>query len=155
MADDVFFLDDIENQIIKNIERNKQILHESFIFHAFSYEIYEDGLCVDSGVCQITINAHASDYDMSFYVQHNNEISIDKHFSIDFRSDDLLMDRIVYGRLPDNISNNMYVGSNTLPIVCEIFPQKNVLRFALLSPLRLIEFTGVIKELDVDKNHVY
>lgn len=147
MADDVFFPNDIENQVIKNIEKNRQLLHKSFIFHASSYEIYESGQCTDSGVCQITINAHASDYDMSFYVQHNNEISIDKYFSIEFRSDDLLMDRIEYGRLPIK----PHVGSNTLPIVCEIFQQYNILRFALLSPLRLIEFMGTIKKLDVDE----
>lgn len=151
MNEGVFFLGDIENKIIENIEKNKRMLYESFIFQASSYEIYENGRCLKSEKCQITINAYASDYDISFYVQHNNEIGIDKHFSIEFRSDDLLIDRIVYGRLP----TNMYIGSNTLPIVCEIFTQKNVLRFAILSPLRLIEFTGTIQKIGVDENNIF
>lgn len=150
MNNDIFFLDDIENQLFNNIKKNQEILHEPFIFHAYNYEIYEKGKLLKSEKCNITINAFTSDYEISFFIQHNNEIIINNKFSIEFRSDDLLIDRIQYGRLPQN----MNIGSNTLPIVCEIFPQKNILRFAVLLPLRLIEFTGHLQKLNLDKNNI-
>lgn len=141
MENDIVFFDDVENEVGKIVEQNKNVLHKSFVFYATSYEIYGNGQCLKSGICQITIKACASKNDISFSIQNNNEINIDNHFSMEFRSDDLLMDRIVYGRLSDNT----YVGSNSFPVVCEIFIQKNLLRFALLSPLRLIEFSGCIE----------
>jgi hypothetical protein len=51
---------------------------------------------------------------------------------------DILEDRIMYGRLPDNFSWQ----DPTDPLVCEIFANKTCIRFAMLSPLRIIELTG-------------
>ena len=51
---------------------------------------------------------------------------------------DILQDRIMYGRLPQFEDNCR----SLVPVVCEIFNNMTTIRFALLKPLRIIEFHG-------------
>ena len=51
---------------------------------------------------------------------------------------DILEDRIQYGRIPDNMSWS----DPSEPVVCNIFSNKTCIRFAMMSPLRIVEFIG-------------
>ena len=53
-------------------------------------------------------------------------------------SGDILEDRIQYGRIPESFSWN----DSTDPVVCNIFANKTCIRFAMMSPLRIVEFFG-------------
>lgn len=69
----------------------------------------------------------------------DNPTYIDNEFSFPLACDNLLEDRVQYGRL----SPVDYVSGNSLhPIVCNIFPITGILRFATPNPLRLVEFSG-------------
>lgn len=72
----------------------------------------------------------------------NNPTYIDNQFSFPCAIDDLLEDRVQYGRLRpiDYVS-----GVVSTPIVCNIFPQTGILCLATPNPLRLVEFTGVFQ----------
>ena len=61
---------------------------------------------------------------------------------------DVLEDRVQYGRLPEYLPNNL---SSKTPIVCNIFVNEpsedmNCIRFAMMAPLRLVEFYGSFDE---------
>lgn len=71
-----------------------------------------------------------------------NPTYIDDIFSLPTSSDDLLEDRVQYGRLR---SIDYISGVSSKPIVCNIFPQNGILRFATPNPLRLVEFSGKFK----------
>ena len=71
-----------------------------------------------------------------------NPTYIDDKFSLPTNSDDLLEDRVQYGRLR---SIDYISGISSKPIVCNIFPQNGILRFATPNPLRLVEFSGIFK----------
>ena len=75
---------------------------------------------------------------------YNNSTYISDSFSLPTEQDDLLDDRIQYGRLK---STDYFSGNKFLPIVCNIFPQSGILRFATPNPLRVLEFTGHYKVL--------
>ena len=92
----------------------KSIYLTPFVFRATRYEEYKDGICIG---------------------QQNVDIQI---ISKVINNGDILEDRIMYGRLPDNFSWQ----DPTDPLVCEIFANKTCIRFAMLSPLRIIELTG-------------
>lgn len=51
---------------------------------------------------------------------------------------DILEDRIQYGRIPNSFSWN----DSNEPLVCNIFNNMTCIRFAMLSPLRIVEFHG-------------
>lgn len=51
---------------------------------------------------------------------------------------DILNDRIQYGRIPDSMS---WYDPNE-PVVCNIFNNMRCIRFAMMSPLRIVEFHG-------------
>ena len=51
---------------------------------------------------------------------------------------DVLEDRIQYGRIPDSFCWN----DPNEPLVCNIFKNMTCIRFAMLSPLRIVEFQG-------------
>jgi hypothetical protein len=72
----------------------------------------------------------------------NNPTYIDNFFSFTILSDDLLEDRVQYGRLNPI---DYVTGVASTPIVCNIFPQNGVIRFATPNPLRLVEFSGIFK----------
>lgn len=118
------------------------LLNRSFTFYADSFEEYQNGRCINRGMCNAQIIALVHYGKVDFSIINSNSLSISTRFSINLGgTDDLLEDRIQYGRLP----MNMYSSNSYLPIVCNIFPQNNLLRFAMLSPLRLIEFRGHIE----------
>lgn len=117
-------------------------LHHSFNFDATNYEIYENGCCIQRAKCNTHVSAkHSVFFGMSFEMS-NNPTYIDNQFSFPCAIDDLLEDRVQYGRLRpiDYVS-----GVVSTPIVCNIFPQTGILRFATPNPLRLVEFTGVFQ----------
>ena len=118
------------------------LLNRSFTFYADSFEEYQNGRCINRGMCNAQIRAAVHYGKVDFSIINGNSLSISTRFSINLgEPDDLLEDRIQYGRLP----MNMYSINSYLPIVCNIFPQNNLLRFGMLSPLRLIEFHGRIE----------
>lgn len=68
-------------------------------------------------------------------------MSIKRNFGIPvfgIAKGDILEDRIQYGRIPDNFNFN----DPTDPVVCNIFSNKTCIRFAMMSPLRIVEFYG-------------
>lgn len=115
------------------------ILHNSFEFNAISYEVYEDGCCIKRAKCSTHISAEYSLFIGMMFRLTNNPTYIEDKFTLKTASDDLLEDRVQYGRLRpiDYID-----GISSSPIVCNIFPQKGILRFATPNPLRLVEFLG-------------
>lgn len=140
---DIINFEELEERA-KNLSRTlTNLLYESFEFQSSSFEVYENGMCIDYGSCNTFIRAKVLNNTIKFSLLNNDSIDIDTSFSFQFYKDDLLNDRIQYGRLPVNFN----IGNSTLPVVCNIFPNKNIIRFALLSPLRVIEFTGTIKKL--------
>ena len=72
----------------------------------------------------------------------NNSTYIDDQFSFATAFDDLLEDRVQYGRLR---SIDCVSGVMSTPVVCNIFPQNGILRFATPNPLRLVEFSGIFQ----------
>ena len=56
---------------------------------------------------------------------------------------DILQDRVQSGRLPKSLS---WEDPNE-PIVCNILNSMHCIRFAMLSPLRIIEFFGEFEEI--------
>lgn len=115
------------------------MLRKSFEFNATSYEIYENGHCIHRAMCNTHILAEYSIFIGMMFKIRNNTTYIDDKFSLSTSSDDLLEDRVQYGRLrPSDYMN----GISSTPIVCNIFPQQGVLRFATPNPLRLVEFSG-------------
>lgn len=119
------------------------MLHNSFTFTATSYEIYENGHCLKHAMCNTVISA---EYFLLFtgiiFWLSNNPTYIDDNFTLSTSSDDLLEDRVQYGRL---CSADFDSGDPSLPVVCNIFPQNGIIRFATPNPLRLVEFTGTFK----------
>ena len=76
-----------------------------------------------------------------FHLEGNMPMNMKRNFGLPVfgvERGDILEDRIMYGRLPDSYSWQ----DPTDPLVCEIFANKTCIRFAMLSPLRIIEFTG-------------
>lgn len=115
------------------------ILHKSFEFDAMTYEIYENGRCIQRARCNTHIVAEFSPHSEIVFAIHKNLTYICDKFSFVAAHDDLLVDRVQYGRLRP--IDNVY-GEISTPIACNIFPQKGVLRFVTPNPLRLVEFTG-------------
>lgn len=119
----------------------ESVLHKSFKFEAKSYEIWQDGCCIRCATCSTCATAEYEDSlfaSMKFRLM-DNPTYIDNEFSFPLACDDLLEDRVQYGRLSpvDYVS-----GSSLHPIVCNIFPITGILRFATPNPLRLVEFSG-------------
>lgn len=117
------------------------ILHQSFEFYAKSYEIYENGHCIKQATCNTTVIAEYSTLEMNFKL-FNNPTYIDNEFTLSISSDDLLNDRVQYGRLRPT---DFIAGNPSTPTVCNIFLQNGVLRFATPNTIRLIEFSGIFK----------
>lgn len=118
------------------------LLHRSFEFEATSYEIYENGRCIQRAKCNACISAEYSQFSRMVFKVSNNPTYIDDRFFFETSFDDLLEDRVQYGRIRpiDCIGGVM-----STPIVCNIFPQNGILRFATPNPLRLVEFSGIFK----------
>lgn len=117
-------------------------LHHSFIFIATGYEVYENGHCLKHEMCNTIISAEHSIYAGMIFRLSKSPNIICNNFTLPTSSDDLLEDRVQYGRL---CSADFYSGDSSLPVVCNIFPQNGILRFATPNPLRLVEFKGTLQ----------
>lgn len=119
-----------------------------FVFNATSYEEYRDGKCIGKGNVSTRIISKTKDVDgywpykfVFFHLEGDLPMSIKRNFGIPvfgIANGDILEDRIQYGRIPDNFSFN----DPTDPVVCNIFSNKTCIRFAMMSPLRIVEFNG-------------
>lgn len=118
------------------------------MFKATRYEEYRDGLCIGKGNVSIkiiskTINDNET-YPYKFAMFHldgNLPMSIKRNFGLPvfgIEQGDILEDRLQYGRIPDSFCWD----NPTDPVVCNIFANKACIRFAMMSPLRIVEFFG-------------
>lgn len=145
------------------------IYKKTFVFKANCFEEYENGKCVNQGAVECTIQAHemyfdpydvfsmaefnelgskvgGSDVDggMSFSLTGNIPSGINTKFNLPIiEEDDVLPDRIQYGRL----TNRPWKDSKE-PVVCNIFNNMKCIRFAMTSPLRIIEFYGNFTKIE-------
>lgn len=119
----------------------KSIYLTPFVFRATRYEEYKDGICIDHQNVDIQIISKVINNCAMFHLEGNMPMNMKRNFGLPVfgvESGDILEDRIMYGRLPDSFSWQDPVD----PLVCEIFANKKCIRFAMLSPLRIIELTG-------------
>lgn len=125
----------------KNI-MDSSIYCKSFIFEAKSFEEYQDGKCIKKGFCNTVIIAKIMNSEcIGMVLQNDIPVKINNHFGLPIfgvHRGDILQDRIQYGRVPDSFS---WSDSNE-PLVCNIFNDMKTIRFAMMSPLRIVEFTG-------------
>ncbi len=129
----------------------KELYCEPFVFKATYYEEYQDGQCIGKGEIAVKVisktvdNRTAFPYKFAmFHLEGELPMSIKRNFGIPVFGEehgDILDDRIQYGRIPDNMSWN----DSSDPVVCNIFDNRNCIRFAMMSPLRIVEFTGVFE----------
>lgn len=120
--------------------RPNQIYGNSFVFHATRYEEWCNQRCTRQGSVDATITAQVSGRSVRFCIDGNPQIQVDSVFSLPMTdADDVLADRVQYGRLPMFQPNNL---SSSTPIVCNIFFNMTCIRFAMMAPLRIVEFYG-------------
>ena len=144
------------------------IYKKSFVFEAKRFEEYQNGKCVRQGTIECSIKAHEmffSPYDvtsmanydelqskvggvdidggMTFSLSGNMPSGINTKFNLPIiEEDDVLSDRVQYGRL-----TNRAWRDNNEPVVCNIFNNMECIRFAMTSPLRIIEFFGEFTDI--------
>ena len=115
---------------------------KSFIFEANRFEEYQDGKCIGKGTCNTQIIAKVLNPEtIGFVLQNDVPIKINTHFGLPIfgiQRGDVLNDRVQYGRIPDSFS---WEDPNE-PVVCNIFNNLICIRFAMMSPLRMVEFYG-------------
>lgn len=121
----------------------KKLYCKSFVFAATSFDEYsQDGRSVNKGICKTKIIAKVMNSEcIGFLLQSDAPVEINQRFGLPImgiQKGDILDDRIMYGRLPDSFS---WDDSNE-PLVCEINSSLTCVRFAMMSPLRLVEFQG-------------
>lgn len=123
------------------------IYRKSFIFEAKSFEEYQDGRRISSGLCNTTIIAKVFNNEcIGMIFQGKVPVMINTKFGLPIfgpQSGDVLNDRVQYGRIPDSMS---WPDSNE-PIVCNIFNTMTCIRFAMMSPLRIVEFHGQFTDI--------
>lgn len=111
-----------------------------FVFHATRYEEWRDQRCTRKGNVNTMITAQVSGHSVRFSIDGNPPIQLDDTFTLPMTdADDVLADRVQYGRLPRFATN---YDTQTKPIVCNIFFNMTCIRFAMLQPLRIVEFYG-------------
>ena len=124
-----------------------QLYKKSFIFEASSFEEYQDGICIRRGHCRIDVIAKVmNDECIGMMLQGEIPTKINRSFGLPIfspQNGDVLIDRIQYGRIPDTMC---WHDSNE-PIVCNIFNNMTCIRFAMLSPLRIVEFHGKFADI--------
>ena len=119
----------------------KSIYLTPFVFRATRYEEYNDGICIGQQNVDIQIVSKVINNCAMFHLEGDMPMKIKRNFGLPVfgvERGDILEDRIMYGRLPDSFSWQ----DPTDPLVCEIFANKTCIRFAMLSPLMIIEFSG-------------
>ena len=121
------------------------IYRKSFVFQATRFEEYQNGKCISQGNIDTEILAKVVkdgfDEVIVFNLRNNRPNSINFCFGLPIfgiQAGDVLSDRIQYGRLPDS----MCWSDSKEPLVCNIFNNMRCIRFAMCSPLRIIEFYG-------------
>ena len=118
------------------------VYKKSFIFEASNFEEYQDGRCIGRGPCTVTVVAKVmNDEGMAMMLQGEIPTKMNRTFGLPIfglQRGDVLDDRIEYGRLPDS----MCWHDPNEPIVCDVFNNMTCIRFAMLSPLRIVEFYG-------------
>ena len=124
-----------------------RIYKKSFVFKSSSFEEYQDGRCISKGGCSITIIAKVlNDECIGMMLQGSIPIIINSRFGLPIlgaQYGDVLEDRIQYGRVPASMS---WSDSNE-PVVCNIFNNMTCIRFAMMSPLRIVEFYGKFTDI--------
>lgn len=144
------------------------IYKKSFVFEAKRFEEYQNGKCIRQGAIECTIKAHemffspydvmsVANYDelqskvggldidggMSFSLLGNIPSGINAKFNLPImEEDDVLPDRVQYGRLTNSAWRDYKE-----PVVCNIFNNMECIRFAMTSPLRIIEFLGEFTDI--------
>lgn len=130
---------------------NMQIYKKSFIFEASSFEEYQDGHCIGRGPCSITVMAKVlSDECIGMAIQGVLPVRINTRFGLPIfgvEAGDVLSDRVQYGRIPDSMSWD----DRNEPLVCNIFNNMKCVRFAMMSPLRIVEFYGRFTDIRIIK----
>lgn len=119
----------------------RKIYCTPFVFKAVKYEEYQDGKCIGQGNVDIQIISKVIAACAMFYLKGDLPMQIKRNFGLPvfgIEHGDILEDRIQYGRIPDNFRWD----DPTDPVVCNIFANKTCIRFAMMSPLRIIEFFG-------------
>lgn len=124
-----------------------QIYRKSFIFDAVCFEEYQDGICTSKGICNTRIIAKVlTDDCIGMMLQNQIPVRINDHWGLPIfgiEHGDILEDRVQYGRIPDSYS---WSDSNE-PVVCNIFNNMTCIRFAMMSPLRIVEFYGKFTDI--------
>lgn len=124
-----------------------RIYKKNFIFKAHGFEEYANGVCIRKGSVNTTIVAKVlNSSTIAFGLLDDVPSGINSRFGLPILGTpcgDVLEDRIQYGRIPDSFS---WDDSNE-PVVCTIFNNMTCIRFAMMSPLRIVEFYG--KFLDI------
>lgn len=125
----------------------QNIYRKSFIFQTTRFEEYQNGRLIQQGSCNTTIIAKVISSDtIAMMLQNDIPVRINQRFGLPIfgsQNGDILADRIQYGRIPDSFSWN----DSNEPIVCNIFNNLTCIRFAMLSPLRIVEFYGQFTDI--------
>lgn len=119
-----------------------EIYKNNFIFKANRFEEYSNGVCLNKGTTNTTIVAKIMDKN-TIAVELLDVIPtrIYSRFGLSIfgvQHGDILEDRIQYGRIP----NSFTWDDPQEPLVCNIFKNMESIRFAMLSPLRIVDFYG-------------
>lgn len=124
-----------------------QVYKKSFIFEASAFEEYMNGRCINRGKCNTTIVAKVLNHEcIGMMLQGEIPVRINNRFGFPIfgaHNGDILEDRVQYGRIPDS----MRWADSDEPIVCNIFNTMTSIRFAMLSPLRIVEFNGKFTDM--------
>ena len=78
--------------------------------------------------------------------QGNIPVKINSRFGLPILGSqygDVLNDRIQYGRIPDSMNWH----DSKEPVVCNIFNNMTCIRFAMMSPLRIVDFYGQFTDI--------
>lgn len=119
----------------------KELYCTPFVFRATHYEEYQDGRCTGQGNLSVQIISKVVNNCALFHLEGALPMNIKRNFGLPvfgINRGDILEDRIQYGRIPDNMSWS----DPSDPVVCNIFSNKTCIRFAMMSPLRIVEFIG-------------
>jgi len=119
----------------------KELYCTPFVFRATRYEEYQDGRCTGQGNLSVQIISKVMNNCAMFHLEGTLPMNIKRNFGLPvfgINRGDILEDRIQYGRIPDNMSWS----DSSDPVVCNIFSNKTCIRFAMMSPLRIVEFIG-------------
>lgn len=124
-----------------------EIYKKSFVFEASSFEEYLEGRCVNNGLCNTAVIAKVlNDECIGMMLQRDVPVRINTRFGFPIfglHYGDVLEDRVQYGRIPDSFC---WQDSNE-PVVCNIFNNMSCIRFAMMSPLRIVEFNGKFTDI--------